>query len=114
MIFALRTLVKLFLGPPPSAGSLAGGFKNNLTRSPSVTSGARSPTKMLYSFSIGWSVIMAGLNEPGLVDVVDDEAQLTLNGRVELGIRIGGLDGLGVRVCRMREARWAVGKVMKA
>ena len=111
IIFALRTLVKLLRGPAPAVG---GGLRKRRTRSPSVTSGARSPTKSENSRSSGPSLAMAGLTALGLDDVVEDDAQLALKGRAELGMKIGGLAAEGVSVWRMREARCAVGNVMKA
>jgi len=45
------------------------------------------------------------LTAAGFVEEVEEEAQFALNGRDELGMRMGGLVGVGVRVWRIREAR---------
>jgi hypothetical protein len=84
MIFALLVLSYPFLSTPFDIG---GGLRKRLTRSPSPTSGARSPTKMENSFSGGRSCERnAGLTASGLEEEVEEAAQLALKGREEDGM----------------------------
>jgi hypothetical protein len=90
------------------------GLRKTATRSELDVSGARSPTKILYSFGYCCETDIA-VRAEGIEDTGEgtEEAQLRMKGLLELGIVTGEV--LAVLLIWARtEAAWAgVGKVRK-
>ena len=92
------------------------GFRNTATRSELDVSGARSPTNILYSLGYCWCT--GDMTAPGVerADVIEpgiDDAQLSTNGLVELGIVTGGAPPLPLTWPSTDAATEGDGKVKK-
>lgn len=69
------------------------GFRNTATRSELDVSGARSPTKILYSFGYcccAGDATTPAVGRAGVIGLGIEDAQLSTNGLLELGIVTGG------------------------